>query len=119
MDSFEEYTSFFNGTIQVDGIEMTGNFTDQADIDALFAQAPVMEQKYKELAERCLQSPSGKFLKYMGAAATVRDMVAIADAIEGPGSTINYLGFSYGTVLGAWFIGSEFVLRCSGVFSRD
>ena len=98
--------SFFNGTIELKGIAMTGNFTDSADVDELFAQAPSMQQKYTELGERCLRHSSGKYLKYIGTAATVRDLVALADAIEGPGSPINYIGLSYGTILGSWFINS-------------
>jgi len=32
----------------------------------------------------------------------VRDLAAIFDALEGPGSDINLYGYSYGTVLGYW-----------------
>ncbi|KAI8996230.1 hypothetical protein BD414DRAFT_477175 [Trametes punicea] len=103
-DSVEEYNTFFNGTIELTGIEMTGNFTDPDDINALLSQAPIMQKKYEELGERCLQYPMGKYLKYMGTAATVRDMVALADAIDGPGAPVNYAGISYGSVIGSWFV---------------
>ncbi|KAJ8494840.1 hypothetical protein ONZ51_g2091 [Trametes cubensis] len=102
--SVEEYNTFWNGTIELTGIEMTGNFTDPQDIDALLSQAPLMQKKYEELGERCLQQPSGKYLKYVGTAATVRDMVAMANALDGAKSPINLFGLSYGTVFGAWFI---------------
>ena len=103
----EEYNTFWNGTIELTGIEMTGNFTDPQDIDALLSQAPLMQKKYEELGERCLRQPSGKYLKYVGTAATVRDMVAMANALDGAKSLINLFGLSYGTVFGAWFINSE------------
>ncbi len=32
----------------------------------------------------------------------VRDLAAIFDALEGPGSDINLYGYSYGTILGYW-----------------
>ncbi|RPD63505.1 alpha/beta-hydrolase [Lentinus tigrinus ALCF2SS1-6] len=103
-DDFAEYTTFFNGTIELTGIEETGNFTNPADIKALLVQAPTMQKKYEQLGQKCLQSPSGKFLKYIGTAAVVRDMVSIANALDGPGTPINYIGTSYGTLIGSWFV---------------
>ncbi|KAI0709118.1 hypothetical protein C8Q76DRAFT_742305 [Earliella scabrosa] len=103
-DSLEEYEAFFNGTLEANGLEYTGNFTDPADIQALLSQAPMMQEKYKELAQRCLDSPNGRYFRYLGTAATVRDLVSIADVIEGPDAPINYYGISYGTLLGAWFV---------------
>ena len=106
-DDLEEYTAFFNGTIQLRGIEELDNFSNPADVDTLFAQADTMQKKYLEAGQKCLQSPSGKYLKYIGTAATVRDMVAMADALEGTDTPINYLGVSYGTLIGSWFVNSE------------
>ncbi|RPD70207.1 alpha/beta-hydrolase [Lentinus tigrinus ALCF2SS1-7] len=103
-DSLEDIQAFFNGTIELQGIEMTGNFTDAADIQALLAQAGTMQQKYEGLAQRCSQHSDGKYLQYIGTAATARDLAALADALDGPGSPVNYIGLSYGTILGSWFI---------------
>nr|VWP01715.1 Guanine nucleotide-binding protein alpha-4 subunit [Ganoderma boninense] len=103
-DNTDEYDAFFNGTIELSGIEMTGNFTDQADIDALLAQAGTMQRKYVELGRRCQQHSDGKYLRYIGTAATARDLVALADALDGPASPINYYGISYGTILGSWLV---------------
>ncbi len=86
---------------------MTGNFTDQADIDRLMSQAPLMQTKYEQLGQRCMNHSDGQFLQYVGTAATARDMVAMADALDGPGAPVNYWGLSYGTLLGSWFINSE------------
>ncbi|KAI0369592.1 alpha/beta-hydrolase [Pilatotrama ljubarskyi] len=103
-DSVAEYDAFWNGTIEHSGIEMTGTFRDPGDIERLLSQATVMQKKYEEFGRRCLQHPTGKYLRYVGTAATVRDMVALADELDGPGSPVNYAGISYGTVLGAWFV---------------
>ncbi|RPD63529.1 alpha/beta-hydrolase [Lentinus tigrinus ALCF2SS1-6] len=103
-DSLEEYLTFFNGTIELTGIEETGNFTDPADVSALFAQAPVVQKKYEELGQKCLNAPTGKYLKYIGTSAAVRDMVSIANAIDGPDAPINYYGISYGSLIGSWFV---------------
>ncbi|KAI0746902.1 alpha/beta-hydrolase [Daedaleopsis nitida] len=103
-DSVEEYNSFWNGTIELTGIEETGNFTDPEDIQALLSQASIMQEKYRQFEQKCLDGPSGKYLQYIGTAATVRDMVSMADAIDGPDTPINYIGISYGTLIGAWFV---------------
>ena len=105
-ESLAEYTQLFQGTIQVSGIEMTGNFTDQRDLDVLFGQADTVQSKLEQAAQRCLDR-NGDKLKYVGTAATVRDMVAMADAIRGPGTAINYYGISYGTLVGNLFVNSE------------
>ncbi|TBU24263.1 TAP-like protein-domain-containing protein [Dichomitus squalens] len=103
--SAADYASFWNGTIELEGINMIGNFTDQQDIDALLSQADNMQQKYDELGVRCQQHSDGQYLRYIGTAATVRDLVAMADALDGPGSPINLIGLSYGTIVGSWFLG--------------
>ena len=41
-------------------------------------------------------------LRSLGSAAVVRDLAAMFDALEGPGSDINLYGYSYGTLLGYW-----------------
>lgn len=107
----EEYSSFWNGTIEATGINQVGNFTNQTDLTALYAQAPVMDTKYRELADRCLQGPNGTTLSYIGTASTVRDLVGIADAVVGPDSPINYWGLSYGTYVGMLFANSGSRIR--------
>ena len=107
-DSAAEQDAFFAGTLEDTGIEYAGNFTDPADVAALLARAPSTQQLYEELGRRCEAHASGKYLRYVGSAATARDMAAMADALEGPGSLVNYLGTSYGTLIGSWFVNSEF-----------
>ncbi|KAJ8489504.1 hypothetical protein ONZ51_g2891 [Trametes cubensis] len=101
--SDEEYDSFWNGSIEVTGTRWLGNFTNQTDIDSFYAQAPIIDAQYRAFGERCLQGPNGTTLQYIGTAATVRDMVALADALQGPGTPIHYWGFSYGTIVGTYF----------------
>ena len=105
--SDEEFDEFWGETIEVTGINWLGNFTNQTDLSALYDQVPVMDAKYKEFGEKCLQGPNGTTLQYIGTAATVRDLVGLADAIQGPDTPISYWGLSYGTVVGAWLINSE------------
>ena len=93
---------------------MTGNFTDPEDLSVLFGQAESMQTKFEETGRLCLER-NGDMLKYVGTAATVRDMVAMADAFDGPGSPVNYYGISYGTVVGVWLMNSEYMRACSSL----
>lgn len=106
-NSIEESEALFNGTIELTGIEMTGNFTDPDDIHALFAQTQRMQAAYENVGNLCAER-NGEVLKYVGTAATARDIVSIADAIDGPQTAINYVGLSYGTFLGNVLINSAF-----------
>ena len=123
MDCFDnvfDYNALFNGTIEFTGIEETGNFTDPADVAALFSQARSMQKKYEEVGRNCLRK-NDQYLKYLGTAAAVRDMLSIADALEGPNSTVNYIGTSYGTLIGSWFVNSEGhrIVRCITIADRS
>ena len=106
-ESAVEYNTFFNGTLELAGIDYTGAFTDPRDIARLRALAPSTQETYEALARKCLDGPSGKYLKYVGTAATARDIVSMADAIDGEGAPVNYIGTSYGTYLGARLVNSE------------
>ncbi|KAG8940597.1 hypothetical protein FRC03_005317, partial [Tulasnella sp. 419] len=73
---------------------------NQADIDRLLDNATQIEGLLKSVLQTCIDN-NGDEMKYVGTVATVRDLVALADTIDGPGSSINYWGFSYGSVLGS------------------
>ncbi|RPD63519.1 alpha/beta-hydrolase [Lentinus tigrinus ALCF2SS1-6] len=103
-NSLEDYNTLFNGTIEINGIDELDNFANPVDVQHLLDQATDMEKKYNETIQKCLSSPSGRFLKYIGAAAAVRDVVSLADALDGPGAPVNYVGVSYGTLMGTWLV---------------
>ncbi|MGV0744555.1 alpha/beta hydrolase [Mycolicibacterium sp. XJ870] len=58
-----------------------------------------IEGLYRQLAQQCLDRMGAPFLANIGTASTVRDMDAVRAALGE--DEINYLGFSYGTELGA------------------
>lgn len=45
-------------------------------------------------------------LRYMGTAATVRDLVAMADTFDGAGSPINFWGMHHGSLIGSYLVKS-------------
>ncbi len=69
--------------------------------------------RYEALAEyprRChsmQQSVHPDILRYMGTAASVRDLIALADYFQGPGTPVNFWGISSGALIGSYMINSE------------
>ena len=92
------------------GFEVKGRFAAKADIDAFLGQADAIDSELIAFGQRCA-TRHGDMLRYFGTAASVRDMVAINDALHGPGAPINYYGLSYGTVIGSYFVNSERLLN--------
>ncbi|WP_280831930.1 alpha/beta fold hydrolase [Mycolicibacterium frederiksbergense] len=58
-----------------------------------------IEDLYRQFAQQCLDRMGAPFLANIGTASSVRDMDAVRAALGE--EQINYLGFSYGTQLGA------------------
>ena len=90
----EEYVAFWNGTMVIPQMDVRGAFELQSDIDYLYSQIPSMDERWKSLGEVCAKHESGQFVPYVGTTAAVRDMVALADYLEGNGTLINYWGAS-------------------------
>ncbi|KAF8320850.1 hypothetical protein DL93DRAFT_2216208 [Clavulina sp. PMI_390] len=89
------------------GAEAYGNFTNPQGNDpdelAALSQESITDTNLDAIGAACLQA-HGNNLSYIGTAATVRDMIALSDALEGAGKKVNYWGFSYGTIIGSYFI---------------
>ncbi|CAE6474631.1 unnamed protein product [Rhizoctonia solani] len=98
-----EENLFWEGTIPRAGLEARGNFTDQVDIDAFYEQEDEVDVLLEELGKRCVAYSPDTF-QYIGSAAGVRDMIAMHDILEEPNKPIDFWGFSYGTVIGIYFV---------------
>ena len=82
---------------------------NERDLDELYSQVDMSEQKFKDFAADCQNGPVGPYLRYLGTSSTVCDLVSLGDAILGEGEPIDYWGISYGTVLGFNFVNSKFL----------
>ncbi|QRV77192.1 alpha/beta hydrolase family protein [Ceratobasidium sp. AG-Ba] len=100
--SASEEKAFWEGTL-VEGLEARGNFTDPAKLKAFYAQLPKVDELLIQYGNKCMNS-SLNMLQYVGSTATVRDMVALHDYLEGPDQALNYWGLSYGNIIGIYFV---------------
>ena len=53
-------------------------------------------------------NPESHLFKYMGTVASVRDLIALSDHLQGPGSPVNFWGISHGSIIGSYLINSEY-----------
>ncbi len=61
----------------------------------------------EKLIAHCLDaSPDRDLFKYVGTAASARDMAALADALDGPGSSLNLWTRHHGSVLASHLLQS-------------
>jgi pimeloyl-ACP methyl ester carboxylesterase len=68
-------------------------------VDYSQAGAARIEQIYQQIIQECVARTGGAFLANVGTASTAQDMDVVRAALGD--SQVNYLGFSYGTELGA------------------
>lgn len=61
-----------------------------------------------KVVEHCLAQQDPEMLRNMGVASTTRDLIAMADAFNGPGSPVNFWGMSYGSLIGTHLLQSTF-----------
>ncbi|QRV92091.1 alpha/beta hydrolase family protein [Ceratobasidium sp. AG-Ba] len=103
--SEQEESAFWEDSVLHPGLEAPGKFESQADIEEFLRLAQPADQTLSQLGEMCKQRVDTT-LPYVGTAATVRDMIAIHNALGGSDSTgkINYWGFSYGTLIGLYLV---------------
>ncbi|KAL4932008.1 Alpha/Beta hydrolase protein [Aspergillus undulatus] len=79
-------------------------FRNQSYMPDFYNAIAEYDASVAEIAVACAEHNSSA-LYTSSAAYTVRDMAAIADVLQGrENATLNYWGFSYGTILGAEFV---------------
>ncbi|KAF8684068.1 MEROPS serine peptidase family S33 [Rhizoctonia solani] len=106
VDCFEsraEEKKFWNGSIRgSDSLEVRTDLRNTTARDEFYSHLDEVDEILIKFGKQC-NSQSKDMLKYVGTAATVRDMVALHDYLEGT-RLINYWGVSYGTILGSYFV---------------
>ncbi|KAL1714504.1 Alpha/Beta hydrolase protein [Schizophyllum commune] len=103
-NSAEEQAAYGNGSLpQNFPVDPTNALLDADDVAEFYSHLNETDALYKGFGKQCVER-RGDVLKYLGTAAAVRDMVALADYLEPGRKEINYYGISYGTVIGATFV---------------
>ncbi|CAE6414083.1 unnamed protein product [Rhizoctonia solani] len=105
VECFESGTAektFWNGSIRGTNLELRSDFTNTTTRDEFYSHIDEVDSMLIKFGKQC-NTQSKDMLKYIGTPATVRDMVALHDYLEGS-KLINYWGVSYGTILGNFFV---------------
>lgn len=93
---------FYFHTAQETGLEYK-NLTDVTDLAAFTANVRRADARNAALAARCHEK-SGEALNHVGTATVVRDLEYLSRVIQGEDVPVNYWGFSYGTIIGSYFV---------------
>ncbi|CAE6402210.1 unnamed protein product [Rhizoctonia solani] len=101
-DSGTAERAFWNGSLRGTTPEIRDDFTDPVVRKEFYSHIDEVDSMLIKLGKQCNTQTKG-MLKYVGTTATVRDMVALHDHLEG-NKPINYWGFSYGTIIGNYFV---------------
>ncbi|KAF8314505.1 alpha/beta-hydrolase [Clavulina sp. PMI_390] len=80
-----------------------GNLSTMAAQESFRAQLYKFHAVNRLGAELC-EERAGEFLEYLGTTAVVRDLEYFSSVLEGKETPVNYAGFSYGTIVGAYFV---------------
>ncbi|KAF8518940.1 Alpha/Beta hydrolase protein [Hysterangium stoloniferum] len=94
--------AYFGHTQQEMGLEGR-NLSDPIDFTVFTANVRRADASNAALAKLCAET-SGETLKHVGTATVVRDMEYLSRVIEGDDAPINFWGFSYGTIVGSYFV---------------
>ncbi|KIY45111.1 hypothetical protein FISHEDRAFT_76953 [Fistulina hepatica ATCC 64428] len=106
-DDFSNYwrDSFVKGAWDVPGVwDGRSPSATRAEVNNLLQDIDDFRAAVKGLQARCAEADSGRYMQYVGTTATVRDIVALADVLDGESAPINFWGFGYGTLIGNYLI---------------
>ncbi|KAG8958805.1 hypothetical protein FRC03_008809 [Tulasnella sp. 419] len=87
----------------LNSLECPSSGPSQSDIDSLYGRAPQVDAYFKSFVDNCRQK-NGVHLEHVGTVYNVFDLLAIANKTVGDTAPINFWGFSYGTLLGQYFM---------------
>ena len=84
--------AFWNGSIRRTNLELRSDFTNTTTRNEFYLHINEVDSMLIKFGKQC-NTQSKDMLKYIGTPATVRDMVALHDHLEGT-KFINYWGIS-------------------------
>ncbi|KAI0655673.1 hypothetical protein C8Q70DRAFT_408974 [Cubamyces menziesii] len=104
-DSVEEMRIFYLRASEKVGIDLAWGDDMEFLREQTYDDAKKWLRLQSMVVEGCIQKQSDvAMFSYMGTAASVRDMVAMADFFDGPGSAINFWGVESGARVGQYLL---------------
>ncbi|KAI0664327.1 hypothetical protein C8Q70DRAFT_1049825 [Cubamyces menziesii] len=103
-DTKEESDMFYRGAGVVLGVEPAWGGRMEFLHEQTYEDAKHWFHLQSMVVEQCVRKQNTTLLGYMGTAATVRDLVAMADTFDGSGSPVNFWGMEYGAHVGQYLL---------------
>ncbi|KAI0333893.1 hypothetical protein GY45DRAFT_1368025 [Cubamyces sp. BRFM 1775] len=103
-DTKDERNEFYRGASAVLGIEPAWGDRMEVLHEQTYEDAQNWLRLQSLMVEKCVRKQNTTLLSYMGTAATVRDLVAMAEAFDGPGSLVNFWGMESGARIGQYLL---------------
>ncbi|KAH9893341.1 hypothetical protein C8Q73DRAFT_528560 [Cubamyces lactineus] len=100
----DERNEFYRGASAALGIEPPWGNRMEFVREQTYEDAKHWLRLQSMVVEKCVQKQNTTLLSYMGTAATVRDLVAMAEAFDGPGSLVNFWGMESGARVGQYLL---------------
>lgn len=79
------------------------NLSDPTDREVFIKHVRQSDANNAALAKLCLEKSSDT-LRHVGTATVVRDIEFMSNVIQGNNQSINFWGFSYGTIIGSYLV---------------
>ncbi|KZT53796.1 alpha/beta-hydrolase [Calocera cornea HHB12733] len=67
-------------------------------------QVKLEDARNRALVELCVNRTGKEALSHMGTSTVVRDLERLSSVLEGKDTPVNFWGFSYGTIVGSYFV---------------
>jgi hypothetical protein len=86
-EAYKAYENYYQ-------LDIGHSFTDKNEIEDFYGNISKFDEFTVDLGRRCQNVSTGQHVEYVGTVATVRDMVALSDVLDGPNSSVNFWGMS-------------------------
>ncbi|KZO93675.1 alpha/beta-hydrolase [Calocera viscosa TUFC12733] len=80
------------------------NASDPSERASFVDQVKLEDARNRALVELCVNRTGREALSHVGTSTVVRDLERLSSVLEGESTPVNFWGFSYGTIVGSYFV---------------
>ncbi|KZO93669.1 alpha/beta-hydrolase [Calocera viscosa TUFC12733] len=80
------------------------NASNPSERASFVDQVKLEDARNRALVELCVNRTGREALSHVGTSTVVRDLERLSSVLEGESTAVNFWGFSYGTIVGSYFV---------------